>query len=62
MLSPWSLIVFLSLPPAIKNLSLIKGVRSDNTGKIAMLDAQTAQLTLLFGVLLSISVLLTKLL
>jgi 1,4-dihydroxy-2-naphthoate octaprenyltransferase len=60
-LSPWSLLVFLSLPPAIKNMSSIKGIKIEDTGKIAMLDVQTAQLTLLFGVLLSISVLLTKL-
>jgi 1,4-dihydroxy-2-naphthoate octaprenyltransferase len=59
-LSPWSLIVFLSLPPAIKNMTSIRGVRIEETSKIAMLDAQTAQLTLLFGLLLSISVLISK--
>lgn len=60
-LSPWSLLVLLSLPPAIKNMSSIKGIKIEDTGKIAMLDVQTAQLTLLFGALLSLSVLLTKL-
>ncbi|MFI5145011.1 MAG: 1,4-dihydroxy-2-naphthoate octaprenyltransferase [Ignavibacteria bacterium] len=59
-LSPWSLIVFLSLPPAIKNMSSIKGVKVEDPGKIAMLDVQTAQLTLMFGLLLSISVLISK--
>ena len=59
-LSPWSLIVMLSLPPAIKNLNQIKGVAVDNTSKIAMLDVQTAQLHLLFGLLLSVSILISK--
>jgi len=59
-LSPWSLIVFLSLPPAIKNMSSIRGVKVEDPGKIAMLDVQTAQLTLMFGLLLSISVLISK--
>ncbi len=59
-LSPWSLIVLLSLPPAIKNITSIKGVQVDDPSRIAMLDVQTAQLTLLFGVLLSISVLISK--
>ena len=59
-LSPWGLLVLLSLPVALKNMSMIKGVKMEDTGKIAMLDAMTAQLTLMFGVLLSISLLLTK--
>jgi len=59
-LSPWSFIVFLSLPPAIKNMSSIRGVTIQDPSKIAMLDARTAQLTVLFGLLLSISVLISK--
>jgi len=59
-LSPWSLLVLLSLPPAIKNMNSIKGVKIEDTAKIAMLDAQTAQLTLMFGVLLIASVLISK--
>lgn len=59
-LSVWSLLVFLSLPIALKNLNMIKGVKIEDTGKIAMLDAMTAQLTLVFGVLLSISIIITK--
>jgi hypothetical protein len=39
---------------------MIKGVKIEDTGKIAMLDAMTAQLTLMFGVLLSISLIITK--
>lgn len=57
----WSLLVFLSAPIAMKNLNQIKGVKIEDTGKIAMLDAMTAQLTLMFGVLLSISIIITKL-
>lgn len=59
-LSPWSFIVLLSLPPAIKNITSIKGVQVEDSSRISMLDVQTAQLTLLFGVLLSISVLISK--
>jgi 1,4-dihydroxy-2-naphthoate octaprenyltransferase len=58
----WSLLVILSIPIAIKNIGMIKGVKIEDTGKIAMLDAMTAQLTLVFGVLLSLSLLLSKLL
>jgi 1,4-dihydroxy-2-naphthoate octaprenyltransferase len=59
-LSVWALLVFLSLPIALKNMNMIKGVKIEDTGKIAMLDAMTAQLTLVFGVLLSISIIITK--
>ncbi|RPI18296.1 MAG: 1,4-dihydroxy-2-naphthoate octaprenyltransferase [Ignavibacteriae bacterium] len=59
-LSPWALLVFLSLPPAIKNMTAIRGVQVDNSAKIAMLDVQTAQLHLMFGLLLSISILISK--
>jgi len=60
-LTPWSLLVLLSLPPAIKNMNRIKGVHLENTSKIAMLDVQTAQLHMKFGLLLSASILLSKL-
>src|SRR4030095_5532888 len=59
-LAPWSLLVFLSLPVALKNMNMIKGIKIEDTGKIAMLDVMTAQLTLMFGVLLSISIVITK--
>jgi 1,4-dihydroxy-2-naphthoate polyprenyltransferase len=57
----WSLLVLLSLPPALKNIKMIKGVTEENTASIAMLDVMTAQLHLLFGVLLSLSLVLAKL-
>lgn len=60
-LSIWALLVFLSLPIAVKNMNMIKGVKIEDTGKIAMLDAMTAQLTLVFGVLMAISIVITKL-
>lgn len=56
----WSLLVLLSLPPAIKNISAVKGVDANNTAGIKMLDVMTAQLHLLFGLLLSISLVLSK--
>jgi 1,4-dihydroxy-2-naphthoate octaprenyltransferase len=59
-LSVWALLVFLSLPVALKNMNMIKGIKIEDTGKIAMLDALTAQLTLMFGVLLSVSIIITK--
>ena len=52
----WSLIVFISAPPAIKN---IKAMAVSHPGKIediATLDVFTAQHNLMFGVLLSISI------
>lgn len=61
-LSVWGLLVFLSLPAAMKNMNMLKGVKIEDTGKIAMLDAMTAQLTLMFGVLLSISIIITTVL
>lgn len=59
-LSPWSLLVLLSLVPAMKNIKMIKGVTEENTAGIAVLDVMTAQLHLMFGVLLSLSLLLAK--
>jgi hypothetical protein len=41
-------------------MNSIRGVTIQDPSKIAMLDARTAQLTVLFGLLLSISVLISK--
>ena len=60
--SPWCLVVLLSLPVALKNLKMIGGARLDNTDQFAMIDVMTAQLHLMFGVLLSVGLLLTALL
>lgn len=60
--SPWVLIVLLSLPPALKNLRSI--ATSDplaNPKGIMMIDVQTAQHHFLFGMLLTIGVVLSAL-
>jgi len=50
-----SLIVFLSFPFAVKNVLVMLKVNSNNLKKIASLDENTAQLHLIFGLLLIIS-------
>ena len=50
-----SLLTFVALPNALKNASLMRRCRIDNTSIIAHLDEGTAQLQLLFSLLLSIS-------
>lgn len=54
--SPWSLLVFLSLPPALKNIKSIATSQPEKPEAIALIDVQTAQLHLLFGLLLTISI------
>ncbi|MCX7737102.1 MAG: 1,4-dihydroxy-2-naphthoate octaprenyltransferase [Candidatus Kapabacteria bacterium] len=58
-LSPWSLLVFLSLPPALKNVKIISKADSEDPSTIAMLDVQTAQHHMIFGLLLSIGILIS---
>ncbi|MEI8012737.1 MAG: 1,4-dihydroxy-2-naphthoate octaprenyltransferase [Candidatus Omnitrophota bacterium] len=54
---PWqSLAVFLSLPLAVNNMTIINNVKEDNLKSIAKMDVQTAQLHLLFGLLLIFSI------
>lgn len=60
-LAPWALIVFLSLPPAISNLKSILRADVNKPEEIAMLDVKTAQHHMLFGLILSIGILLTAL-
>lgn len=57
-LSPWSLLVFLSAPIAWKNVRLIQRSEPANPEAIATADVQTAQLHLAFGLLYCLSVLL----
>ncbi len=59
-LSPWSLIVFVSLPISIKLMKQINPNISGKTPALAMVDVQTAQFHFLFGLLLSVSLILTK--
>lgn len=53
----WSLLVLVSFPIAMKNLKLIGKADVENPKEIAMLDIMTAQLHMIFGLLLSISIL-----
>lgn len=52
----WSLLTLLTVPLAIKNIKTALASKQDNPKAIAMLDVQTAQLHLPFGILLIVSV------
>ena len=54
----WSLLVLLSLPPAIKNIKTMHKAEFEKPQEISMLDVFTAQHHLLFGLLFSIALLL----
>lgn len=54
-LPPLSLAVFASLPLAIRSLRLVYRSQSDRPDAIAFADVQTAQLHLVFGILLGLS-------
>lgn len=56
--SPWALVILLSLPPAVKNIKMISTARRDKPNEIAMIDVQTAQHHFLFGLLLSVGLVL----
>ena len=58
-LSKWSFIVLFSLIPAFKLMRTISKNEPGDTKSIAMIDVQTAQLHLLFGVLLILSLLIS---
>ena len=51
-LSMWSLLVFLSLPVALKRIKLVHKTKPEDIISIAQLDVQTAQLHMLFCILL----------
>lgn len=55
-LSLWSMLTFLSLPLALKNMAIAKRSREGELGEIVSLDVKTAQLHFLFGLLLSVSI------
>jgi 1,4-dihydroxy-2-naphthoate octaprenyltransferase len=59
-LSLWSALTFLSLPVAIKNMTIAKRSREGEAGEIVSLDVKTARLHFLFGLLLFISIILGK--
>lgn len=55
MIHPLTLLVLLSLPLAVKNIKKMLTAEIDKPEKIFDLDAQTAQLVLVFSLLFSIS-------
>lgn len=59
---PWVLIAFLSLPIALKNTKQFSIVTIDNLDSLRMMDVKTAQLHMIFGLLFSIGILISKLL
>ncbi len=58
----WTLLVLLSIPPAIKNIKTVSKASLERTSEIAMIDIQTAQHHFLFGMLLIIGLLIGALL
>lgn len=60
LLEPWVLIVLLSLPPALKNVKSMTSAEVENPENIRMLDVLTAQHHMLFGLLYSIGILISK--
>ncbi len=61
-LSPWTLLVLLSLPPALKNIKTISQADETTQAELALIDVHTAQHHFLFGILLAIGLLLSALL
>jgi 1,4-dihydroxy-2-naphthoate octaprenyltransferase len=59
-LSAWSLLTLLTLPPAVRNVRLALRSTPETPGQLATLDVQSAQVHLLFGVLLIASVVLEE--
>jgi len=53
----WSLLTLISLPPAIKNAKIMRNADREKPENILNLDVTTAQHHMLFGVILSISLL-----
>jgi 1,4-dihydroxy-2-naphthoate octaprenyltransferase len=58
LVSPWSLLVFVTAPLAAKNFRRVVHSQPQQPETIATLDVQTAQLHLAFGLLLSLGILL----
>ena len=58
----WTLLIFLSLPVAIKNIRQLHAAGPEDIEAIAQLDVHTAQLHLLFGGLLTIGIVIGALL
>jgi len=59
-LSPWSLLVFLTVPIALKLVKIIRPDTDSSNPALAMVDIQTAQFHFLFGLLLTVSLVISK--
>jgi 1,4-dihydroxy-2-naphthoate octaprenyltransferase len=59
-LSPWSLMVFLTVPIALKLIKVIRPDTDAGNPALAMIDVQTAQFHFLFGLLLAVSLIISK--
>jgi 1,4-dihydroxy-2-naphthoate octaprenyltransferase len=59
-LSPWALLALVTLPLGVKNMRIIHQAKGERSPALAMMDVATAQLHLLFGVLLCLSLLLSR--
>ena len=57
----WTLIVALSIPPAAKIIKLIQSSHGKHTAQLAMIDQMSAQVHLLFGLLLMVGLVIGKL-
>ena len=53
--SPWNLLVFITLPVAVKNIRTMFSVNPVQEQDIPMLDKQSAQLQMMFGLILALS-------
>jgi 1,4-dihydroxy-2-naphthoate octaprenyltransferase len=59
-LSPWSLLVFLTAPIALKLVRVITPGAASTNPALAMADVQTAQFHFLFGLILAVSLVISK--
>ena len=59
-LSPWALLVFLTVPIALKLVRIIRPDTDSANPALAMVDIQTAQFHFLFGLLLAVSLVISK--
>jgi 1,4-dihydroxy-2-naphthoate octaprenyltransferase len=58
--SPWALLVLITLPLGIRNMKTIHEAHGEKPASLAMMDVATAQLHLSFGVLLCLGLLLAR--
>jgi 1,4-dihydroxy-2-naphthoate octaprenyltransferase len=59
-ISPWALLVFVTLPLGLKNIRVFHQARGERPDSLVMMDVATAQLHMSFGLLLCISLLLGR--